>query len=152
MPRRLLVAISIGFTALGMAALPAASQTPIAKKFIDKTEAAVKMLQSACSADIQSYCKTVTPGEGRLVFCFLAHEDKVSDKCYNKFFEVAENIELGASNLWRAADVCGKDIEQVCGKVKEGQGRIAQCLIDNKSKISTACRAEVVGIEARLTK
>ena len=27
------------------------------------------------------FCGQVTPGEGRLVLCMMAHEDKVSNKC-----------------------------------------------------------------------
>ena len=135
-----------------VATAPVSSQTRVADKFIAKANEVAKKLQEACSADIKTYCSKVTPGDGRLVFCFMAHEDKVSDRCYNKFFDVAEGITLAASNVWRAADACASDIDKYCANVSEGQGRIAQCLIDKKSKVSSSCRAEMAGIESRLKK
>ena len=34
-----------------------------------------------CSHEIQTYCQDVTPGEGRIVACLQAYEDKVSAIC-----------------------------------------------------------------------
>lgn len=64
--------------------------------------------------------------------------------------DVAEGVDLAISNVVRAAKTCGSDIEKRCGKVEAGEGRIAQCLIDKKSELATACRAEVAGFEARI--
>ena len=129
--------------------LPAMAQTNIAKQVIAKAEAAVKKLQAACGKELASYCGSVTPGEGRIGLCLMAHEDKISPRCANAMFDVAGQIELAANNLWRAAEVCAGDIQKHCGKVQEGEGRIAQCLIKNKAIISKACSAEVARIQAR---
>ena len=32
----------------------------------------------ACKPEIETYCSQVTPGDGRLLACFVAHEDKLS--------------------------------------------------------------------------
>jgi len=35
----------------------------------------------ACDADIQKFCKDVTPGGGRLVSCLREHESELSADC-----------------------------------------------------------------------
>ena len=34
-----------------------------------------------CADDIKKYCTDSDPGEGRMVYCMQAHEDKISPKC-----------------------------------------------------------------------
>ena len=128
------------------------AQTKIARQAIAKAEAVVKQLQNVCSSDIKNYCSKVTLGEGRMALCMMAHEDQITDKCYGAIFDAVEGIDLAVSNVWRAAEVCEGDIEKICSKVEPGEGRIAQCLVDNRSKLATRCRAEVAGFEARMKK
>ena len=82
----------------------------------------------------------------------MAHEDKISDACYDAMLTAAEGVELAVSNLLRTAQACDQDIEKHCASVEAGEGRIAQCLIDKKAELSTQCRGEVAGLEARLKK
>ena len=142
------IAIAVSISSI----VSATAQSEIAKKAIAKAEAAVAQVKKACSADIKTFCPKVVPGEGRLVLCMMAHEDQLSDQCFNAAFDTADAVELAVSNIWRAVEACEADIDQVCGKVEPGQGRIAQCLVDNKPKLATACRAEVAGFEARMKK
>ena len=128
----------------------ALAQSNVAKKAIAKAEAAVAKVKKACTADIKAFCPKVNPGEGRLILCMMAHEEQLSDPCFNAAFETADAVELAVSNIWRAAEVCEADIDKICGKVELGEGRIAQCLVDNKQKLATACRAEVAGFESRM--
>lgn len=128
----------------------AQAQTQVAKQAIEKAIKVVAKLKSACQADLKTFCSTVTPGEGRLALCVMAHEDKISDQCYGAIFDAADGIELAISNIWRAVDVCEPDIDKVCADVDPGGGRIAQCLVDNKTKLSSICRAEVAGFEERI--
>jgi hypothetical protein len=128
----------------------AIAESEIAKKAIAKADALAAKLLDSCDADLKKFCGQVTPGDGRLVFCMMAHEDKISDQCFGAMFDAADRIELVVSDLKRAADLCDRDIEKLCGTVDLGEGRIAQCLIDNKAKVSADCGAEVADIEARL--
>jgi Golgi apparatus protein 1 len=128
------------------------AQTKISEQAIAKAEAAITKIRKACAADIKSFCGKVTPGEGRLALCMLAHEDQVSDVCFATVFDVADNIDLAHSNIARAADVCEEEIDKHCSNVELGGGRIAQCLIDKESDLASACRAEVAGIKARVGK
>ena len=141
-----------GLTVFAAVALvgPAYAQTPIMRDMMAKADAAWNKIRNACSADVKSYCSSVTPGGGRLILCMLAHDDKISDKCANTLLDVADNIDLAFSNIGRAAEVCGEDIDKICADVEAGGGQIAQCLIDNQPKLSSNCRAEVAGFKARM--
>ena len=134
----------------GQWGLPAKAQSAVAKQAIAKAEAALAKVQKICSADVKSYCPKVTPGEGRLALCMMAHEEQISDKCYAALLDVADGIELAVSNISRAVDACEDDMDKLCAKVEPGAGRIAQCLIDNQPKLSSICRAEVAGFAARI--
>ncbi len=142
------LAIVAGTLMAGMAN----AQTSVANDVMAKADAAWHKIQDACSADAKSYCRTVTPGGGRLILCMMAHDDKISDHCANMLFDVADQISLAVSNVARAAEVCEDDIDKTCAKVEAGGGEIAQCLIDNQSKLSSTCRAEVVGFRTRINK
>ncbi len=146
------LAMVIAFGALVIGASFSHAQTDISKQVIAKAEAAIAKIKKACAADINSFCSKVTPGEGRLALCMLAHEDQVSDGCFSTVFDVADNIDLALSNISRAADVCEEEIDKHCAAVEPGEGRIAQCLIDKEAQLASACRAEVAGVKARFAK
>lgn len=146
------LALALAFGALLIGTNLSHAQTAIAKQAAAKAEAALAKIKKACAADINSFCSKVTPGEGRLALCMLAHEDQVSDGCFSTVFDVADNIDLALSNISRAADVCEGEIDKHCAAVEPGEGRIAQCLIDKESQLASACRAEVAGVKARFAK
>jgi hypothetical protein len=146
------LAMVLAFGALVLGANLSHAQTDISKQVIAKAEAAIAKIKKACAADINSFCSKVTPGEGRLALCMLAHEDQVSDGCFATVFDVADNIDLALSNISRAADVCEGEIDKHCAAVEPGEGRIAQCLIDKEAELASACRAEVAGVKARFAK
>ncbi|MBA4131589.1 MAG: hypothetical protein C0519_09190 [Hyphomicrobium sp.] len=137
------ISVLLGFTA------PASAETQFSKDAVAKAEAALAKVKAACAPDLKSFCSTVTPGEGRLLLCMMAHEDKMSDACFDGMLTAAEGVDLAVSNVLRAAAACDGDIEKLCADVDMGEGRIVQCLIDKKAEISTPCRAEVTGLEAR---
>ena len=132
------------------ASSPATAQTEMAKKAVAKVENALTKVANACTADLRAFCGTVTPGDGRLALCLIAHEDKVGGACFEAMMDVALDIELAANRIWRAADLCRPDIAKLCGGVRDGQGRVAQCLVNNKAKLGPLCRNEVALIESKL--
>ena len=105
--------------------------------------AGVKKLEAGCAADAQKYCATVTPGDGRLFFCIIAHEDKLSTKCDYALFEASRNLERALNRIEDAADACWNDIEKNCANIPEGGGRIAQCLSAKQASLSQQCQAAV---------
>ncbi len=118
----------------------ATAQTQVQSRVEARLTAAVKKLENACSDDLKKYCSTVTPGEGRLLLCLEAHEDKISSKCDYALFEAARNLERALDRIELAADACWGDIAKYCASIPEGGGRIAQCLIAKKTSLKPACR------------
>jgi hypothetical protein len=121
----------------------ASAQTDAARQIEARLSAAAKKIEAACADDAKKYCSTVTPGEGRLLLCMEAHEDKISTKCDYAVYEAARNLERALDRIEQAADACWNDIEKHCANVAEGGARIAQCLVAQKASLAPACQAEV---------
>ena len=124
------------------------AQTDIGKTVLEKLTARVAKLESACAGDIKKYCKTVTPGEGRMIYCMQAHEDKISIKCAFELGETSTGVQTAADALKDAVIACKAEITGVCGKILPGQGRIAACLLSNKSTASAGCLEAIQKFEA----
>src|SRR6478752_7480643 len=116
----LLVTLSIG---------SASAQTNLGKTILEKLTARITKLESACEEDIKKYCSTVTPGEGRMLYCMEAHEDKISAKCAYEMEDTAARFQTSADNLRDAINACKAEITGVCGKTLPGEGRVAACLL-----------------------
>ena len=126
----LLVLLSLG---------SALAQTDIAKAIQERLAAQIAKLQNSCADEMTKYCSTVTPGEGRLLYCMQAHEDKISAKCAYELGEAAAWFQTSADNLRDAINAGKTEITGVCGKTLPGEGRVAACLMANKSTVSENC-------------
>lgn len=144
----LALASALAFYSVG----PAMAQGEMAKTAAAKVDAALSKIEQACKKDLGRFCSQVTPGEGRIAFCMVAHEDKISDECFDTILDVGQSIRLTLSNVLRAAEACDGDIEKQCGSVEPGDGRIAKCLVEKQSSLSQACQAEVAGLKVRMSK
>ena len=129
----------------------ASAQTDIAKALQEKLTARIAKLESACAKDIKKYCKTVTPGEGRMIYCMQAHEDKISPQCDYELGEAASSVQASADLLRDAILACKAEITGVCAKTVPGQGRMAACLMANRSTASKDCADVIQKIEAKAT-
>jgi len=135
----LLVMLSVG---------TASAQSNIGKTLLEKLTARITKLEAACARDIKKFCKDVTPGEGRMVYCMEAHEDKISPKCSYEVGQAAASVQATLDLLKEGVIACKAEIAGVCGKVQPGQGRIAACLIENKSTASKDCAEAIRKVEA----
>jgi len=124
------------------------AQTNIGKAITNKLTAKIEGLEKSCAADIRRYCKDVTPGEGRMLYCMQAHEDKISSKCAYELEEVTGRAQAASDVLREGVIACKTEIAGVCGKVQPGQGRIAACLIANKETASKDCAEAIQKLEA----
>lgn len=124
------------------------AQTNLGKTIVDKLAAKITKLENACAGDIKKYCRTVTPGEGRMIYCMQAHEDKISPKCAYELGETAGSVQATSDLLKDGVIACKAEISGVCGKIQPGQGRIAACLIANKSTASKDCADAIQKVEA----
>jgi Golgi apparatus protein 1 len=124
------------------------SQTDVAKSFVDKMLDQVGKLEKSCAKDIKKYCRTVTPGEGRMVYCMQAHEDKISPGCVYDVEQFVSDLHASTEVLKDAVNACRTDIASKCGTVQPGKGRIAACLVSNKATVSKDCADAIQKVEA----
>ncbi|MCG6949760.1 MAG: cysteine rich repeat-containing protein [Acidobacteria bacterium] len=103
----------------------------------------------ACEPEIKAYCSQVTPGEGRLLACFYAHEDKLSSQCQWALYLGAAQLEEFAAAVTHLAVECRDDLLKHCGEVRLGEGRVGTCLLEHKAEVTDACRQAIddVGLE-----
>jgi hypothetical protein len=97
-------------------------------------------LKSACKTEMTTFCKGVVPGEGRVLACLYAFENKVSDKCSYAVYDAAVELEKAVNALKFAASQCSTDLQKYCANVKPGQGRGLACLQKNDKNVSTQCK------------
>jgi len=111
----------------------------------DPIENAVK----ACETEINTYCSQVTPGEGRMLACFFAHEDKLSGQCQWALYEAAVALEEFTMAVTHLAVECEDDLMTYCAEVEMGEGRVGTCLLEHKDEVSEACKQAIddVGLE-----
>ncbi len=143
--KRALTLSKISVFAAAIALAPAAhAEGDKITGILEKVAASIQKLEASCNEDIKKYCTTVTPGEGRLLYCMQAHEDKISPKCSYELNEVVSDVQATSDNLKEAVNSCRGDIEKLCAGTEPGQGRIASCLAANRATLSQGC---LTGIE-----
>lgn len=109
----------------------------------------VEYVTNACEEEIQNYCSQVTPGEGRLLACFYAFEDKLSGQCQYALYQAAAALEDFADAVTLLATECHDDLVTFCADVELGEGRVGTCLLDHKDEVSAGCSQAIddVGLE-----
>jgi len=143
------IGLSLGVT---LSASLAFSQTDTTKALHEKLTAGIARMESSCAEDIKKYCSTVTPGEGRMLHCMQAHDDKITPRCAHDLHEAALNIQLAADRLKEVENACRDDIAKTCGTTQPGQGRLAACLAANKAAVSQNCTEAVQKLESSATR
>ena len=92
-----------------------------------------------CSKEIDTYCSSVTPGEGRLVSCAKAHEDKLSSQCTSAINRASYWVNLLAQTLTYVVLQCGEDVQKFCSDVEIGDERVLNCLSDHRADLNRYC-------------
>jgi len=99
-----------------------------------------EQVAKGCENEITSYCKEVTPGEGRVLACLYAHEDKLSGQCEYALYDAISQLERALTALTYVANECRNDLQLYCGEVKPGEGRLLQCMEKNDAILSKRCK------------
>ena len=106
-------------------------------------ESLIDHLIDACESDLHKYCSQVTPGDGRLLHCMAAHEDKISGQCEYAFYQTATLLEQLSMAIAYVAQECETEIETLCRDVALGEGRILACLDEHAEEVGDGCKKAV---------
>lgn len=106
---------------------------------VSAMDSVVESVAKGCEKELTDFCGQVTPGEGRILACLYAHEDKLSGHCEFALYDAAAQLERFIGALTYVANECDEDLDAHCAAVEAGEGRLAECLLDNKSKLQQRC-------------
>jgi hypothetical protein len=103
----------------------------------ERVAGAMGRIEAACGQELRNFCSTVTPGEGRLLLCMQAHEDKLSSQCELALFDASRNVQQTMQRIARVAEACWSDIQAQCASADS----IVQCISANRASLSPRCQA-----------
>ncbi|MBT8048165.1 MAG: hypothetical protein HKN57_14640 [Xanthomonadales bacterium] len=106
----------------------------------------VATVVTGCATEIETYCSQVSEGEGRMLACFYAHEDKLSGQCQYALYSAASQLDQAVSALNYVAGQCEDDIMKLCADVQMGEGRILECLGSQEESVSPACKTAIAQV------
>ena len=102
-------------------------------------QGALDTFTEGCQQELTTFCKDVTPGEGRILACLYAFQDKVTPRCEYALYDSIGQLDRTLTNLSYAIGECRDDLESFCAEVKPGEGRLLDCLSKNETKITNRC-------------
>ncbi len=99
----------------------------------------LESVAKGCEKELESYCKDVTPGEGRVLACLYSHKEKLSGRCEFALYDAAAQLERAIAALTYVANECENDLDKYCASVEAGEGRLLACLNEHEKKVSERC-------------
>jgi hypothetical protein len=99
----------------------------------------VETVKKGCEKELDSFCKGITPGEGRVLACLYANGDKLSGSCEYALYDAAAQLERVVAALTYVANECDADLEKFCSQIAPGEGRLLECLKKNKQQLQKRC-------------
>ncbi|HAK61166.1 MAG TPA: hypothetical protein DCO77_12440 [Nitrospiraceae bacterium] len=109
----------------------------------------IESVAKGCKKELSTYCKDVTPGQGRILACLYAHGDKISGQCDYALYDAAVQLERFVAALVYVVNECDEDLEKYCANIAPGQGRLLDCLDKNKRKVSKRCKQAFEDVGAK---
>jgi len=97
-----------------------------------------------CSADLNKYCSSVTPGDGRVTSCLYAHSDRLTEGCFAATEIIGRVTEGFFDGVTMTYEACASDIQKQCAHGQAGSGKIVMCLMTNSENVSEACLDNLV--------
>ena len=109
----------------------------------------IETVANGCKMELEKYCSQVTPGQGRVLACLYAHEDKLSGKCEYALYDAAVQLERAVAALSYVANECNADLEKYCESIEPGKGRLLDCLDKHDKQVSKRCKQAIkdVGVK-----
>jgi hypothetical protein len=103
----------------------------------------IETVANGCKMELEKYCSQVTPGQGRVLACLYAHEDKLSGKCEYALYDAAVQLERAVAALSYVANECNADLEKYCESIEPGKGRLLDCLDKHDKQVSKRCKQAI---------
>ena len=103
----------------------------------------VDIVADGCKTELDTYCKGVTPGEGRILACLYAYQDKLSSRCEYALYDASAQLEKAIVALTYLANECRDDLKTLCSDIKPGEGRLIQCMRKNTDKLGDRCKQAI---------
>jgi hypothetical protein len=88
-----------------------------------------------CADDAAKFCPNVKGVQGRMQ-CLREHEAELSAQCQAR-------VQTMATRAKEVRDACQSDVQQFCQDVAAGGGRLAKCLKQHESELSSTCKDEL---------
>lgn len=104
-------------------------------------QGALDTFAEGCQQELTTICKDVKPGDGRIIACLYAFQDKLTPKCEFALYDSVNQLDKTLSMLNYAIGECKEDLKKNCADVKAGEGRLLDCLSKNEAKVSARCNA-----------
>lgn len=108
---------------------------------MQEAQGALDTFTEGCQQELTTFCKDVTPGEGRILACLYAFQDKVSPRCEYALYDSISQLDRTLSNLAYAVGECRDDLNTYCSEIKPGEGGLLDCLNRNEGKIRNRCNS-----------
>jgi hypothetical protein len=121
----------------------------IAGSALAEEKGLIETVADGCKQDIETYCKGVKPGEGRILACLYAYQDKLSSRCEYALYDAAAQLERAIAALTYLANECKGDLKAYCSDVKPGEGRLIDCIDKNMSKVSDRCKQAIKDVSKK---
>jgi hypothetical protein len=122
-----------------------AAEDPVAKDL----QKAVETFAQGCEVELSTWCEDVTPGEGRLLACLYARQDKLSSRCEFAIYDSAAQLERTLNSLNFTVNECRDDLRNYCLDIQPGEGRLLDCLDRNEAKVSDRCKSALKAVGVR---
>jgi hypothetical protein len=88
-----------------------------------------------CANDTAKFCKDVKGLQARMA-CLKQREAELSPQCQARVHAMATRIQ-------QLSDACQSDVQQFCPNISPGSGRLAKCLKEHQSELSSTCKNEL---------
>jgi hypothetical protein len=131
--KKIMMFVSLLVLLLGLPAF--AAEDPL----LQGTQGALDTFTEGCQQELTTFCKDVTPGDGRIIACLFAFQDKISPRCEYALYDSVGQLDRTLTNLSYAVGECRDDLKNYCADAKPGEGRLLDCLSKNETKISNRC-------------
>jgi Golgi apparatus protein 1 len=104
------------------------------------------ILAAACRNDMDKFCSTVEPGEGRVHACLRSHRSELQEGCRREELILEEQEQEVAESKSGIVKTCREERELFCSTVAAGGARVFRCLADNMNDpdFGSKCRNDIL--------